>query len=351
MTVVDCDVHCAPAVIDDLFPYLDPHWVNFITTGQLGLPFSLAAMYPPGANTSATPAARAAGPPPGTSLEVLQAQALAGVDAAVLSPITGLDTIRNPYYAADLLRAVNDWQIAEWLDRDPRLCGSIVVSSLDVEAAVAEIHRLGDDPRFVQVLLPVRSDAPYGNRRYHPIHAAAAEHGLVIGLHAWGLSATQPTPNGFSEHYLEDYVLHTLIAQGQLTSLVVEGVFQRFPSLRVSLLECGVAWLPSYLWRLDKDWKGIRREVPWVDRRPSELLHERLRISIAPLHAPDDIAQLAQVLDMLSWPDALMYASDHPHDHGDGTSRYLATLDAEQRAAVMGGNAAAHYRISQKELA
>lgn len=332
MTVVDCDIHCQPASIDALAPYLSDRWNGFIATGQLGLPAALAAMYPPAALACPTPSAVGELP-------------LDGVDAAILSPVTGFDTLRNPYYAADLLRAVNDWQAAEWLDRDARLRGSIVVTTLDVEAAVAEIHRLGDDPRFVQVLLPIRTDAPLGNRRFHPIHAAAAEHGLVVGLHAWGLSGAQPTPNGFAETYLEDYVQHTIIAQGQLTSLVVEGVFQRHPELRVALLECGVAWLPAYLWRLDKDWKGIRREVPWIDRRPSELLRERLRVSVAPLHAPADLAPLQETLAMVDWPELWMYASDHPHDHGDGAARWLATLPDDRRAAVLGGTAARHYRI------
>lgn len=346
--VVDCDVHCVPASIEQLFPYLDDHWVGFIENGMLGLPAALAAMYPPGAATSATPAARAAGATPGTSLDVLREQVLdpGDVEVAVLSCMTGFDSLRNPYYGADLLRAVNDWQVAEWLDREPRLRAGIVVSSLDPDAAVAEIERLGEDPRFVRVLLPIRADAPYGNRRYHPIYAAASERGLAIGLHAWGLSGAQPTPNGFSEHYIEDYAAHSIIAQGHLTSLVVEGVFQRFPDLRVSLLECGAAWLPAYLWRLDKNWKGIRREVPWVDRRPSEMLAEQLRISVAPLHAPADLAQLEEVLAMFDWASMLMYASDHPHDHGDGAARWLARLSGDERAAVMGGNARAHYGLA-----
>jgi len=345
--VVDCDVHCVPASIEALFPYLDEHWVGFIANGMLGMPAALGAMYPPGAATSATAEARAASGPPGTSLDAVREQVLDrhGVDVAVLSCITGFDAIRNTYYGGDLLRAVNDWQAAEWLDRDPRLRGSIVVPPLDPEAAVREIRRLEDDPRFVRVLLPVRADAPYGNRRYHAIYAAAAERGLAIALHAWGLSGAQPTPNGFSEHYIEDYVAHTIIAQGHLTSLVVEGVFQRFGDLRVSLLECGSTWLPAYLWRLDKDWKGIRREVPWVDRRPSELLREHLRVSVAPLHAPADLEQLDELMATLDWPELLMFASDHPHDHGDGAARFLARLSGEQRAAVMGGNAAAHYRL------
>ena len=59
-----------------------------------------------------------------------------------------------------------------------------------------------------------------------------------------------------------------------MLSLVSEGVFERFPDLRVVLIECGFAWLPLLLWRFDKDWKGVWREVPWLKHRPSEYVAE-----------------------------------------------------------------------------
>ena len=57
------------------------------------------------------------------------------------------------------------------------------------------------------------------------------------------------------------------VFQSQLLSLIVEGVFDRFPNLRVALIEGGLTWLPSLMWRFDKEWKGLRREVPWDTQR------------------------------------------------------------------------------------
>ena len=71
-----------------------------------------------------------------------------------------------------------------------------------------------------------------------------------------------PTQNGFTLYYIEDYLSNQIVVQSHVLSLVSEGVFERFPDLRVSLLECGFAWLPPLLWRFDKDWKGVWREVP-----------------------------------------------------------------------------------------
>ena len=56
--------------------------------------------------------------------------------------------------------------------------------------------------------------------------------------------------------------------------------------LPIVLVESGFTWLPPLMWRLDKNWKGLRREVPWVDRLPSEMIRESLRLTAQPLDAP-----------------------------------------------------------------
>ena len=196
----------------------------------------------------------------------------------MLNCLTGFETHRNPYYAAAVASAINDWMREEMLSRDDRLRASLVVSTVSTEDAVAEIERAGDDPRFVQVLLPVRSDLPWGQKSNHPIFAAAREHSMHVGLHAWGRAGKAATPSGFTTTYLEDYVGNQPIAQAQVLSFVSEGVFERFPDLRVVLSECGFAWLPSLLWRFDKDWKGVWREVPWVKHRPSEYVREHFSL-------------------------------------------------------------------------
>jgi uncharacterized protein len=331
--MIDCDVHCAPASIDTLLPYFDDYWRNYVADAGVQLSPTVTGAYPAGARTSG-------GPVPDT------VDALPEARHSILNCLSAFDSSRNAYFEIAMARAINEWLRTEWLDRDERLRASMVVSTLDPAAAAEEVERLGRDRRFVQVLLPVRSDSRYGNRRYHPLFAAAERHGLAIGLHAWGRTGNAPTGSGYTHTYLEDYLANSqLIVQAQVTSLVTEGVFDRFPDLRVSLMECGFSWLPFLLWRLDKDWKAVWREVPWLKAKPSEYVYRHFRATIQPAHLPKDPSRVAEAAEMIRAPEFLMYASDHPHDHGPGADLLLDVLDDSDREAVLEGNASELYSL------
>jgi uncharacterized protein len=331
---VDCDVHCAPASLDALAPYLDDSWLGYIKEAGVALNGRAGGAYPP-----RVPAAPA-------TYEELDEQLLVPSEplGVVLNCVSLYEIHRNPYFSAAVARAINDWLRTGWLDVDERLRASICVSTLDVPAAVAEIDRLAGDPRFVQVLLPVRSDTPYGNVRFHPLFEAAERHDLVVGLHAWGRAGTAPGVSGIAATYMEDYLANSQIVQTQLVSLVSEGVFDRFPSLRVALIECGFTWMPALLWRFDKDWKGVWREVPWVRERPSEYVRKHFRFTTEPAQLPRDADSRAALVDMVG-VEMLMYASDHPHDHGGSGAALIEAVDDEAREAITRSTATTFYRL------
>jgi uncharacterized protein len=334
---IDCDVHVAPESIDALLPYMDDYWRDYVANAGLMLSPNLTGSYP------------ATAPAPSHDVDALRREVLdpSGVRHAVLTCLSAFDASRNGYYEAALCTAVNGWLRAEWLERDDRLRASMVVPTLDTDAAVAEVERIGSESGFVQVLLPVRSDAPWGAKRFHALYEAIAARDLVLALHAWGRPGLSPTATGFTHSYFEDYLADSqAIVQAQVMSLVSEGVFDRVPSLRVALLECGFSWLPPMLWRFDKDWKAVWREVPWLKSRPSDYVRRHIRATTAPAQLPADAAQAARLAEMLGARDMLMFASDHPHEHGDGhLDTLLDALDDEGRDAVLRGNAAAHYRL------
>ena len=87
--------------------------------------------------------------------------------------------------------------------------------------------------------------------------------------------------------------------QTQLMSLIVEGAFDRYPGLRVICVESGFAWLPAFLWRFDRLWRGLRREIPWTRRAPSAYVREHVRLTTQPFDAPTDAAGFARVVDQI----------------------------------------------------
>ena len=63
---------------------------------------------------------------------------------------------------------------------------------------------------------------------------------------------------------MEEHYAATTGMQNTLTSLVFEGVFERFPKLKIVLVEGGFAWAPALCWRMDKHWERLRVETPHV---------------------------------------------------------------------------------------
>jgi predicted TIM-barrel fold metal-dependent hydrolase len=101
-------------------------------------------------------------------------------------------------------------------------------------------------------------------------------------------------------------------------SLIYEGVFLKFPGLKVVLMESGVSWLPAFMWRANKTWRGVRVEVPWIDREPAAIMRDHIRLTTQPFDAPPDAAGVADIIDMIGSDKMFLFASDYPHWQFDG---------------------------------
>ncbi len=257
----------------------------------------------------------------GTDPELLRRHVLDGFGShfAICNVLHGAQAIFSEDLSAAFCRAVNDWIVAEYLDRDPRLRASVVVPMHSPELAAREIERKAEDQRFVQVLVLELGELPLGRRQYWPMYRAAERFDLPIGIHAGSSFRHPPTNLGWPSYYLEDYVSWSTGFAGVLNSLISEGVFVEFPRLKVVLMESGVTWLPSWMWRADKTWRGIRAEVPWLEKAPSEYAREHVRLTIQPFDAPPTTEQLRHVLEEINCEEMLLFSSDYPHWHYDGT--------------------------------
>ena len=316
---VDCDLHPAPPGASDLLPYLDEYWRDQIVDRHIAkYSFNLTS-YPPSSPLSARPDWRQESGLPGGTLDMIRRQALDpfGSRFAICNVLHGAVALFNEDMAMALCSAVNDWVAKELLDREPRLRASILVPVHNPEHAVAEIERVAKDRRFVQVLLFAMGDMLLGRRPYWPIYAAAKKLGLAIGIHAGSTYRHAPMASGWSAHRVEDYVAQSAAFESQLLSFLAEGVFQQFPKLRVVLLESGFTWLPNLLWRTSKSWRGMRAEVPWIDRPPAEIFREHVRVTLQPVDAPAGDT-LKRTLEHIGSDRMLLFSTDYPHWQFDG---------------------------------
>ena len=122
---------------------------------------------------------------------------------------------QNLEFGAAIQRAINDWQLAFWSDRDPRLKASILAGQDDTQLAIAEIERCAKIGRYVQINVCPRANEPLGRRRYWPIYERAQELGLPLGIHVGGYGGHAPTGGGWPSYYAEEHQsnAHTMAAQ------------------------------------------------------------------------------------------------------------------------------------------
>jgi hypothetical protein len=348
--IIDADVHNAFADIRaELRPYFSRHWQVYAERHGIVVP-STGYVSPVGVQRedARTPSGGMAGSDP--AFLISDHLDRYGIDTAILtgSHVLGLSVHSDPDWGNAIATAYNQNLADRWLSHSPRFRGSIVVNHSDPAAAAKEIHRCAPDKRFVQVLMASGSSRLLGQRFYHPLYEAAAEHGLPVAIHPGTEGAGtsgDPTPAGRPTRYFEWHNIIPLNFMGQINSLVCEGVFEKFPALKFVAVEGGLTWLPSLMWRMDKNYKALRAETPWLKRLPSEYIREHLFLTTQPIEEPDRPEQFLQMLEMINAPKNILFSSDYPHWDFDNPFMAFPPLPRETKQRIFHDNAAALYRL------
>ncbi|MGH2352568.1 MAG: amidohydrolase family protein [Chloroflexota bacterium] len=340
----DVDLHTSFRRAQDLLPYLPERYRRRFRDSGVG---DSPATYLSGAGGNREDAAAPDGSPAGTNAAFVAEQLLDPYDIewaiCTGNGILGLGTIPDADYAAALACAHNDWTVNDWLPREPRFLGALVIAQQDPLQAAAEIERIGSHPRIVEVVMSSGNVAPFGQRRYDPIYAAAERLGLPVAIHPGtegrGIT-TPPTSAGYPARRLEWHTNLTLNYMAHATSLICEGVFARFPDLKVILLEGGVSWVPPLLWRLDREWHLLRPEVPHLSEPPSAYFWRHIRLSSQPIEEPPHAEHLLQAWELAGAEHIVMFSSDYPHwDSDDPYAAFPARMPQHWKRRIYRENA------------
>jgi hypothetical protein len=272
------------------------------------------------------------------------------VDLAVLFPdhLLKLPVLTQSEYAAALARGYNAWLADLWLSHDRGLLGAIIACPQDPEDAAREIRKYGAHPEVVGIFLPCAGVDPlYGHRRYDPIWEAAQETDLPVLMHSVGIThPVFPFQNhGFDTEMGRHAISHTFSIMVNLVHMLTTGVLVRFPDVRICVTEIGISWLPFLMHRLDKEYIEHRNEVPFLDRRPSEYL-KGIWVATQPIEEPEDLADIATMIDLFDGERKTVFASDWPHHDFDHPMKLdQVPLTPEARRRIFGANALELFNI------
>lgn len=358
--LIDADVHHgALSIVAALGPYLSRTYQERL--GDYGFPNGLGPfaddggvrgwrpdLVPPPVPEHQTPGGAVAWDVGATTDRLFNRS---GVDLAILTggAMDGVQGMPDLDYASALCRAFNNWTRDTWLASDRRYRFAMAICTQDAEGAAKEIDRIGDDEGVCAVLMPTGSARPFGHRSFEPIHAALARHDLPILLHSGGdgqgVFNGITTGSGMPSQYAELVVARHAFYQAHMESLVFEAVFERYPTLKVVLMGSGFTWVPSYLWRMDLDWKGMRWHTPWVKRPPSEYVLEHVRFGSGPFDETPPDGGLDLTLKWVHGGDTLVFGSHFPRWDADDIEVVRDRLPVEMAPRVFGENARDAFRL------
>lgn len=307
--------------------------------------------------------AEARGWDPASQVEAMDAE---GLDLAVLFPsrglfVLGLDSTEQigpdglePELAAAIARAYNDWLRDFCAFAPERMVGAGMVAPHDVDAAVAEARRCVEELGLRAIFLAPGcvNRRPWHHPAYDPLWAELERLGVPLAFHGGGQTRLRPD---FSLEVLDRLMLWHTFSQplGIMFATVClcgGGVLERFPGLRVALLEGNCAWAPWLLHRLDEHYEWVGRyEARELTLRPSEYFRRSCFLSV---EADEEPAR-----QYIEWfgDENLVFSTDYPH----GDSKYPHAVEAfaklpipeESRRRILGENWSRLYGLPLRRLA
>ena len=350
LPIVDCDVHPLVKSNDAFLPYLSNGWRKHFETHGLRTYARARDRYNHPNRTYRMDAVPSSGGPAGSDPDFTLENHIKpyNIATALLLPQEpyGVTAWGDADSAAAFFSAANEFFLNTWVGHDDRFALAITVSPHDPHLAADEIRRRGTEPGVVGVQL-LLLDQMMGSRWFDPIYEAACELDLPIVFHQSGAegcyTTSQTVAGGTPRSYGERHVVLTQVGAANIVDMVANGAFERFPNLRIVMVEWGFSWLPSLLARMDHAWEQDPTSAPLVKKPPSDYVAEHFTFTTQPLDEPDTAAELKSLFMIPNLDKMLLFSSDYPHYDTDDPDFIIKRVPAELRARVCYENAVATF--------
>lgn len=238
-----------------------------------------------------------------------------------------------------------DYMLDHFLGKYREILSVIPAPANTPDKAADLIERVGSEKGIVGVLVSPNRPTPLGDDFYNPIYEAADRKGLPILVHS-GIYYGDPFTE-FNKN-LPIFTLNFPIScLKQCTSVIVEGVPERFPNLKWMWVEGGVSWIPFLMYRLNNFYERMRDEAPLLNKMPSEYMKE-FYYSSQPLEQSAGAKNLQWMFEQFNAESQLLYASDYPHHDFDLPSSIydLPFLSKEAKNKILGENAIKLFKLN-----
>lgn len=235
-----------------------------------------------------------------------------GIELTVLYPTQGLThaAIRDRDWAVTIARAYNDWLHDRFMRVSHRLIGVALLPIQDIGEAVAELRRCVTELGMVGAVLPSATlgGKLFSGPDFYPLWEEAQRLDVPISPHG-GLSFPDLGIDGTNNFMVAHCLEHPFAQFRQIVAMISEGVFERYPKLRIGILECGVGWVPYLMDRMDEEYERKGKYSPQCKKKPSEYMKSG-NIYFAAEVEETTLPLAAQVLP----EETLLWASDFPHE-------------------------------------
>jgi predicted TIM-barrel fold metal-dependent hydrolase len=283
-----------------------------------------------------------------------------GIEWTVLYPTRGLSygKMVSLDYAVVACRAYNDWLYETYLKFDPRFKGMSLIPMQDPEEAAKELRRNVTEQGMLGAMMPSNGLArPLGAKAYWPVYEVANELGCCLAIHGG-------SHDRFGMDQMNMYTpVHALgHPWGLITNcadIVHNGIFDRFPNVRIAFLEGGVAWLLFLMERLHASHETHFQYVPpgefslREEDEPAEYIKKLI---------DDGRLYLGIETEELTMPFAIkllgnkpfFYSTDYPHEVTNASCKIDISslmgsneITEDDKAALLYGNAERFYTLPQ----
>jgi hypothetical protein len=284
----------------------------------------------------------------GNAKQWLEALDRGGMEQVVLFPTLGLfmSFLKDREWAVRLCRAYNTLLYEEFIRVSPRLKAVALLPVQDPEAAAKELRRAVSELGHVGGMLAADGSHVLGDERFTPIYEEAQRLDVMLGIHASGSHLGGAGVDLFPRFIQAHTCSHPFGQMRQLTSIVFEGIPERFPDLRIAFLEAGAGWAPYWMERMDDEYaKRGEIEAPALRKKPSDYV----RSGKIYFSCEADEWLLPQALKLVG-ENQIVYASDFPHwDHSFPGSideiRNRGDLTDAQKKKVLADNCRRLYKL------